>query len=72
MVLPIVVLIVLCIAAWEFTREGFWKERGIQQAFADCDSSLSLVIGSFFTLVFTFFLYLPRKILAFQSSVTAL
>ena len=65
LVLPIVVLIVLCIAAMLYTG-GILEGKGIQQAFADCDSSLSLVIGSFFTLVFTFFLYLPRKILSFS------
>lgn len=65
LVLPIVVLIVLCIAAMLYTG-GILEGKGIQQAFADCDSSLSLVIGSFFTLVFTFLLYLPRKILSFS------
>ena len=34
-------------------------------AFAGCDSSTSLVLGSFFTLVFTFLLYIPRKVLTF-------
>ena len=64
LILPIVVLIVLCIGGMLYTG-GIMEGKGIQQAFADCDSSLSLVLGSFFTLVFTFVLYLPRKILSF-------
>lgn len=65
LILPIVVLIVLCIGGMLYTG-GIMEGKGIQQAFADCDSSLSLVLGSFFTLVFTFVLYLPRKILSFS------
>ncbi len=64
LILPIVVLIVLCIGGMLYTG-GIMEGKGIQQAFADCDSSLSLVLGSFFTLVFTFVHYLPRKILSF-------
>lgn len=64
LVLPICVLIVLCIAGMLYTG-GILEGAGVIDAFANCDSSTSLVLGSFFTLVFTFLLYLPRKILTF-------
>lgn len=64
LVLPIVLLIVLCVGGMLYTG-GILEGASIVQAFADCDSSTSLVLGSFATLVFTFLLYLPRKILTF-------
>lgn len=64
LILPIAVLIVLCIAAMLYTG-GILDGASIVEAFANCDSSTSLVLGSFATLVFTFLLYLPRRILTF-------
>lgn len=64
LVVPILFLIVSCIAAMLYTG-GFLESRNIVEAFADCDSSASLVLGSFFTLVFTFVMYVPRGILNF-------
>ena len=45
---------------------GILDGAGVATAFADCDSSLSLVLGSFFTLIFIFFFYLLRKIITFS------
>lgn len=64
LILPIVVLIVLCIAAMLYTG-GILEGASVIDAFANCSSSEALVLGSFFTLLFTFILYLPRKILTF-------
>nr|WP_297174565.1 Na+/H+ antiporter NhaC family protein [uncultured Agathobaculum sp.] len=64
LILPISVLIVLCIAGMLYTG-GILEGVGVVEAFAGCDSSTALVLGSFFTLIFTFLLYLPRKILTF-------
>lgn len=38
----------------------------IKDSFADCNSSLSLVLGSLVTLIFIFLLYLPRKVLTYK------
>ena len=65
LILPIIVLIVLCISAMLYTG-GILDGVGVAAAFADCDSSLSLVLGSFFTLVFIFFFYLLRKSITFS------
>lgn len=65
LVLPIVLLIVFCISAMLYTG-GILDGAGIVNAFADCDSSKSLVLGSFFTLIVVFVMYLPRKIITFR------
>ena len=65
LILPICVLIVLCISAMLYTG-GILEGANIIDAFANCSSSTSLVLGSFFTLIFTFLLYIPRKILTFS------
>lgn len=64
LILPIGMLIVLCIAAMLYTG-GILEGASIVEAFANCSSSTSLVLGSFFTLIFTFLLYVPRKVLSF-------
>lgn len=64
LILPISVLIVLCIAGMLYTG-GILDGANIVEAFANCDSSTALVLGSFFTLLFTFVLYIPRKVLSF-------
>lgn len=65
LVLPIAVLIVSCILAMLYTG-GILEGAGIVDAFANCSSARSLVLGSFFTLIFTFVLYLPRKVISFS------
>lgn len=65
LILPILVLIVLCIAAMLYTG-GILEGESIPGAFANCDSAFSLVLGSFFTLIITFVLYVARKVITFQ------
>lgn len=65
LVLPIAVLIISCILAMLYTG-GILEGAGIVDAFANCSSARSLVLGSFFTLIFTFILYLPRKVISFS------
>ena len=48
LILPISVLIVLCIAGMLYTG-GILEGANIVEAFANCDSSTALVLGSFFT-----------------------
>ncbi len=65
LILPIGVLIVACILAMLYTG-GILEGASIINAFADCSSARSLVIGSFFALLFTFVLYLSRKVISFK------
>ncbi len=64
LILPIVILIALCVMAMLYTG-GILEGQTIAGAFADSDSAYSLVLGSFFTLIITFVLYLSRKVISF-------
>ena len=64
LILPILFLIASCIGFMLYTG-GFFKGVPLAEAFANCSSARSLVLGSFLTLIFTFILYIPRKVLAF-------
>ena len=70
LVLPIVTLIISCVLTMIYTGGFFDPESGVYMnfvdAFAGCDASMGLVLGSFFALVFTFLLYLPRKVITFN------
>ena len=65
LVLPLFVLIAGCIFGMLYTG-GILEGAGVAQAFADCNSSKGLVIGSFMALAFTFLLYVPRGVLQFN------
>ena len=69
--MPIVVLIVLCILAMLYTG-GILEGAGLIDAFANCDSALSLAIGSFCTIIVTFLLYIPRKVITFTEFAQSL
>lgn len=64
LILPIAVLITFCVAAMLYTG-GILEGAGIVEAFANCSSARSLVLGSFFTLIFILILYLPRRVISF-------
>ena len=70
LILPIVVLIISCITTMIYTGGFFDPESGVYMnfvdAFAGCDASMGLVLGSFFALAVTFLLYLPRKVITFK------
>ena len=63
LILPLIVLIAACIYGMLYTG-GIHEGRTIAEAFANCDSAKSLVLGSFIAFVFTGFLYLPRRIIS--------
>ncbi len=65
LLLPIIVLIVSCVAMMLYTG-GIMEGADIVTAFADCSSARSLVMGSFIALVITFLFYIPRKIITFN------
>lgn len=65
LVLPVVVLIVSCVIGMVYTG-GFFDGVDFLTAFAECDASVGLVLGSFVAVAFTFFFYLLRKKLTFK------
>lgn len=66
LILPLIVLIAACVYGMLYTG-GIHEGRTIAEAFANCDSAKSLVLGSFIAFVFTGFLYLPRRIISFNA-----
>ena len=70
LVLPILVLIVSCVTTMIYTGGFFDPDSGVYMnfvdAFAGCDASMGLVLGSFFALAVTFVMYLPRKVITFK------
>lgn len=66
LILPLIVLIASCVYGMLYTG-GINEGKSVAEAFADCDSSASLVFGSFIAFVFTAFLYLPRRVITFTS-----
>ena len=65
LLLPVFFLIISCIVGMLYTG-GFFEGVSFIMAFTNCDASRGLVLGSFFTLVFIFILYLPRKIISYE------
>lgn len=66
LILPVIVLIVSCVCGMVYTGGFFSGEASFIVAFANCDASVGLVWGSFLTLVFTFILYLSRRVITFK------
>lgn len=66
LILPLLILIVACVYGMLYTG-GINEGKSVADAFADCDSSKSLVLGSFIAFVATGLLYLPRKIISFDA-----
>ena len=70
LVLPIIALIVSCVLTMVYTG-GFFDpasdaHMNFIDAFSGSDASMGLVLGSFIALIFTFALYIPRKIITMK------
>lgn len=65
LVLPVLALISFCIIGLIYTG-GFFDGVNFIEAFANCVASRGLVLGSFAALIFTFLLYIPRKVITFR------
>ncbi len=64
LVLPLLVLIAACVYGMLYTG-GINDGKSIADAFADCDASAALAMGSFIALIFIFLLYIPRGVVKF-------
>ncbi len=71
LLLPVIVLIICCIIGMIYTG-GFFEGETFVNSFANCDASVGLVLGSVAALIFTFFLYIPRRVLTFQEFMECL
>ena len=68
LILPVIVLIFSCIIGMIYTG-GFFDGKDLISAFSQCDASRGLVYGTFFTLIFIFVLYIPRKVVSYNEFV---
>lgn len=71
LILPVIVLIVCCIIGMIYTG-GFFAGESFVNAFANCDASIGLLLGSVAALIITFILYIPRKVLTFKEFMSCL
>jgi Na+/H+ antiporter NhaC len=71
LMLPTLMLIVLCILGMVYTG-GFFDGTPFVEAFADCDASAGLVIGSLAALIFTFIYYMLRRVITFKQFAACL
>ena len=65
LVLPILVLIVCCISGLLYTGEFFTTYNFIE-AFANCDASIGLALGSIVAIILTIIYLLLRRVLSFR------
>lgn len=71
LILPVVVLIVSCVIGMIYTG-GFFEGASFVDAFANCSSSMGLLLGSSAALLITFLLYIPRRVLTFSQFMECL
>ena len=76
LILPIAVLIVSCVLTMIYSGGFFDPSSSAYLRFADAfsgsDASVGLVLGSFLALVFTFLLFVPRRVVSFREFTEAL
>ncbi|MBR5730904.1 MAG: Na+/H+ antiporter NhaC family protein [Firmicutes bacterium] len=71
LVIPVVVLIISCIIGMLYTG-GFFSGETLINSFANADSARGLVMGSMFTLILTFILYVSGGVMSFKDFMAGL
>lgn len=71
LVFPIVVLITSCVVGMIYTG-GFFNGESFVSAFAECDASKGLVMGSMAALILTIIFYLFRRVISFKDAMECL
>jgi Na+/H+ antiporter NhaC len=71
LVLPIVCLVICCVIGMIYTG-GFFEGESFIDAFANCDASFGLVLGSFMGLAITLFWLIVRGTLKFKACMECL
>ncbi len=71
LILPVVILILLCVVGMIYTG-GFFDGASFIDAFADCDASYGLTLGSFATLILVILYYLVRRVLTFTECMDSI
>ncbi len=71
LIIPIIILIVLCVLGMLYTG-GFFSGVDLINAFADCDATFGLPLGSMLALIIIIIYYICRKLLTFKECMEAL
>ncbi len=71
LILPVIILISLCIIGMLYTG-GLFKGENIVDAFANCDASYGLSLGSIGSLIVIILYYLARRVLKFTDCMNSI
>ena len=71
LVLPVIIVIICCVIGMIYTG-GFFEGETFVNAFANCDASIALALGSAAALILTFIMYIPRRVLKFHEFMECL
>lgn len=71
LVFPIIILIICCVFGMIYTG-GFFTGTDFITAFADCNASKGLVMGSLIALILTIIVYLIRRVITFKACMEAI
>lgn len=71
LVLPVVILIIACVIGMIYTG-GFFEGETFVNAFANCNASVGLMLGSTGALLLTFLFYIIRRVLTFHEFMSCL
>lgn len=71
LLVPIFALIAFCVFFMMYTG-GILQGASVKDSFANCDSPTSLALGSFFAVLFTALMYIPRKVMNFTQVMESL
>ena len=66
--IPIIVLFAFCVVFLLYTG-GFFSGTNFIDAFAGCDASYGLALGSLFAVIFTLIYYLCRRVITFKEAL---
>lgn len=71
LILPVVILILLCVLGMLYTG-GLFDGVGFMDAFADCDASFGLAVGSLGALIVIILYFLARRVLTFTECMDSI
>jgi len=71
LVLPIILLIICCVAGMVYTG-GFFEGASFVDAFSGSDASVGLVFGSSVALILTIIFYIATKVISFNDCMNAI
>ncbi len=72
LILPVIVLIACCILGMVYTGYKYGEATNFIDAFANCDASLGLSLGSVVALILTIIYFICRRVLSFKECMSSI